>query len=224
MKQKLVEQSVIRVLVVDDHPLVRRSLMDMIHDEADLCLCGEAGTMEAALEVAAAENPDVVVMDISLGARSGLDLIRDLKKQSPRAAVLVLSMHDEATLAQRALRSGAMGYVMKSEEPERVLEGIRAVAAGRIFVSEAQNNRMLASVVHGGENAFLPSACLSDRELEVFELYGRGCRTGEVARQLKVSAKTVETYRKRIKNKLNLRHSGDLLRRAMSWVDRENRT
>lgn len=215
---------VIRVYFVDDHPLVRRSLIDLIQDEKDLQMCGEASSCAEAMMAMAKARPDVVVADISLGERSGLDLIREMKETHPTVSILVLSMHDEASLAQRALRAGALGYVMKSEEPERVLEGIRAVAQGRIFVSEAQNNRMLSAVVHGGENAFLPSACLSDRELEVYELYGQGCRTSEVADRLKVSAKTVETYRKRIKGKLKLRHSGDLLRSAMSWVERENRT
>ena len=222
MSQPITSDS-IRVYLVDDHPLVRRSLADVVNDESDMRICGEASTCEEALAQIPEVRPHVVVADISLGDRSGLELIRDLREQHPSIAILVLTMHDEATLAHRALKDGASGYLMKSEEPEEVVKGIRAVAGGRVYVSEAQNNRMVASMLHHGLDAHIPSACLSSRELAVFEHYGRGLRTSEIAALLDISSKTVETYRKRIKTKLNLPHGSDLLRSAMSWVERDSR-
>lgn len=209
-----------RVFVVDDHPLVREWLASLINHQADLSVCGEAGSAGAALAALAAANPDVVIVDLSLGGRSGLELIKDIRASHPHAAVLVLSMHDEDLYAERALRAGARGYIMKREATKNVILAIRRIQEGKIYVSErlasALAERLVTGLPAGTES---PVARLSDRELEVYRLLGEGRATRQIAEQLHLSAKTVQAYCARIKEKLGLSTGTELLREAMRWVE-----
>ncbi len=209
-----------RVMLVDDHPIVRYGFAQLLAGAADLVVCGQAADAREALDALATARPDVVVVDVSLGATSGIDLIRDLKQQVPDAVVLVVSMHDEHLYAERALRAGASGYLMKDEATDAIVRAIRTVAAGGTFVSEEVSMRLLQRVVAGGApRGDSPLAALSDRELHVLELMGKGLGTREIAEQLHISVKTVESYRARLKEKMNLRSGTELLRFAIRWTE-----
>ena len=209
-----------RVYLVDDHPLVRESLASLIQRQSDLSVCGEADNPAAALSGIAATQPDVAIVDLSLGERTGLDLIRDLKTTHPRVAVLVLSMHDEQLYAERALRAGARGYIMKREATRNVILAIRRVREGKIVVSEAVAESLAARLVggvSGGPDS--PVASLSDRELEVFRLVGEGRTTRQIADTLHLSVKTVQAYYARIKEKLGAGSANEMLREAIRWIE-----
>jgi DNA-binding NarL/FixJ family response regulator len=209
-----------RVFLVDDHPLVRESLASLIERQPDLSVCGEADSPGAALHGIAATEPDVAIVDLSLGERTGLDLIRDLKTSHPRVAVLVLSMHDEQLYAERALRAGARGYIMKREATRNVILAIRRVCEGKIVVSEAVAESLAARLVggvSGGPDS--PVASLSDRELEVFRLVGEGRTTRQIAESLHLSVKTVQAYYARIKEKLGAGSANEMLREAIRWIE-----
>ena len=209
----------IRVFVVDDHPIVRHGFVQLLAGEPDLELCGQAGDARAAVAAIAAAEPDVVIVDVSLGEASGIDLIGEIKQRLPRAAVLVVSMHDEQLYAERALRAGAGGYVMKHEATGSIVRAIRTVAAGGIFVSEAVSARLLQRLAaRGGAGDGSPLGALSNRELHVLELIGRGLGTREIAEMLHISIKTVESYRARLKEKMNLRSGIELTRFAVQWA------
>jgi DNA-binding NarL/FixJ family response regulator len=212
-----------RLLIVDDHPIVRQGITRLINYEDELMVCGEAGNAKEALEAVERENPDMVIVDISLKGRSGLELIKDLRMRYQDLPVLVVSMHDESLYAERVLRAGAKGYIMKQEPPEKVLNAIRQVLSGKIFVSEKMREKMLQRYVLGSsqKNASTVER-LSDRELEVFRLIGKGMGTRQIAKELDLSIKTVETYREHIKEKLNLENSSKLLQYAIDWVQNEN--
>ena len=208
-----------RVLVVDDHPVVRQGLSLLINHEPDLEVCAEAETAADALRAIADSEPDVAIVDLSLKGASGLELIKDIRVRHPRLPVLVLSMSDEKVYAERSLRAGARGYLMKEVATEEVLTALRRVLDGEIYVSKAIASRMLAQLVQGvpadGES---PVGRLSDRELEVFGLIGRGLGTSEIARRLHLSPKTIETYRAHIKQKMNLQTATELLQHAIQYV------
>ena len=188
-ERKIKAEAKAKVLVVDDHPVVRQGMAQLISHEPDLTVCGEAGSVPEALKAIAACHPDVAVVDLSLKGASGLELLKDIKVRYPRLPVLVLSMADENVFAERALRAGARGYMMKEEAAEKVLEAIRCVMAGRIYLSDAMASRLLHQFVDGKSKAGAsPVDGLSDRELEVFQLIGRGLGTGEIARQLRALA------------------------------------
>ena len=207
-----------RVVVVDDHPIVRRGLVQMINNEGDLEVCGEAETIVEALKVVAATKPDVAIVDLYLKGTSGLELLKDVKVRYPKMPVLVLSMYDESIYAERALRAGARGYMMKEEATERVLVAIRRILAGQIYLSETMAARLLHLFVDGRrDHGSSPTDRLSDRELEVFQLIGNGLGNSQIAAKLHLSAKTIETYRAHIKDKLNLQDSTELLRAAIQW-------
>lgn len=209
----------IRVFVVDDHPIVRHGFVQLLGAEPDLELCGQAAEARAAIAAIAAAEPDVVIVDVSLGEASGIDLIGEIKQRLPRAAVLVVSMHDEQLYAERALRAGAGGYVMKHEATSSIVRAIRTVAAGGIFVSEAVSARLLQRLAaRGGPGGESPLGVLSNRELHVLELIGRGLGTREIAEMLHISIKTVESYRARLKEKMNLRSGIELTRFAVRWA------
>lgn len=209
----------IRVFVVDDHPIVRHGFAQLLALEPDLELCGQAADARAAVAAIAAAKPDVVIVDVSLGEASGIDLIGEIKQRLPRAAVLVVSMHDEQLYAERSLRAGAGGYVMKHEAPTAIVRAIRTVAAGGIFVSEAVSARLLQRLAaRGGPGDESPLGALSNRELHVLELIGRGLGTREIAELLHISIKTVESYRARLKEKMNLRSGIELTRFAVQWA------
>ena len=213
----------IRVFLVDDHPIVRHGMAQLVAAEADLAVCGDAADAASALEAIAAADPGVILLDVSLGATSGIDLIRELKQRAPHAAVLVVSMHDEELYAERALRAGASGYVMKHEATQSILRAIRSVAAGGVFVSEAVSARLLGRWAAGGASDASPLGKLSNRELHVLELIGRGMGTRAIAEQLQVSVKTVESYRARLKDKMNLRSGTELTRFAIHWATEDRK-
>ena len=208
----------IKVLLVDDHPLVRDGLANLINREPDLEVCGEASSEPQALERIVAVTPDVAVVDISLETGSGIELVKSIKAVHPGVKSLVLSMHDESLYAERALHAGARGYIMKREAATRILAGIRAVQAGQIFVSEKIAAQMAEKFVGGGMAADgSPGGVLSDRELQVFELLGQGLGTRQIADHLHVGFKTVQAYHARIKEKLNLANASELMRAAIRW-------
>jgi DNA-binding NarL/FixJ family response regulator len=213
-----------RIFLVDDHPLVREWLTNLIHQQADLAVCGEAESGPKALQSIAEVKPDVAIVDIALKDSSGIELIKDLKQGCPNVAVLVLSMHEEALYAERALRAGAKGYIMKRETARRVIAAIRQVLEGKLYVSESVASTMTVHFVEGKTLANRdPVEQLSDRELEVFELLGRGRGTRQIAESLHVSVKTVQAYCARIKEKLNLASATELLREAVRWHDNAHR-
>lgn len=209
-----------RVLVVDDHPVVRQGLALLINHEPDLVVCGEAATAAEALKAVADTRPDVAIVDLSLKGTSGLDLIKDIKVRHPGLPVLVLSMSDENVYAERALRAGARGYMMKEEATEKVLTALRRVLGGAVYLSDAMASRLLSQFVAGdAAGGGSPVDRLSDRELEVFRLIGQGLGTGEIAHRLHLSPKTIETHRAHIKAKLGLDSATDLLRQAIRFVE-----
>ena len=213
-----------RVLLVDDHPVVRSGLAQLINEQADLCVCGEADEPSAALKAIATMKPDVAIIDLSLNKDiGGIELIKDVSVRFPKVRVLVLSMHDEMMFAERVLRSGARGYIMKGEAMSTVLTAIRRLVDGEIYLSDRMAKRMLANVANKrSEKDMLPVERLTDRELQVLELIGRGFGTSQIAEKLFLSVKTVETYRARIKEKLKLEDSGAMLQYAIQWVQSEN--
>jgi DNA-binding NarL/FixJ family response regulator len=207
-----------RVFVVDDHPIVRQGLALLIDQEPDLVVCGAAEEAESALAAIAASRPDVLVVDISLPGRDGIDLLKTIRSVDATLPILVLSMHDEATYAERALRAGANGYIMKQEATENVLVALRRILRREMYLSERVASRMLRQLVTRGHEApEAPIARLSDRELEVFRLIGAGLGTRQIADELRISIKTVESYQAHIKEKLELQSSRDLVQRAIEW-------
>ena len=209
-----------RILIVDDHPIVRLGVRQMLAAEPDLEVCGEAESADAARQMAAKLRPDLAIVDLSLAEGTGLDLIRMLHESAPTLPVLVLSMHDEALFAERVLRAGARGYIMKREAITGLVAAVRQVLAGRIYASEGMTQSVLERLGHEGAAPDNPLANLTDRELEVFALIGQGLNTGTIAEQIGVSIKTVETYRSNIKTKLHLKDATDLIRFAATWTER----
>jgi DNA-binding NarL/FixJ family response regulator len=206
-----------KVLLVDDHPLVREWLTNLINEEPDFEVCAQVGSAREALDLIGKLSPRVAIVDISLDGGSGLELIKDIKAQHPKVDVLVLSMHDETLYAERAMRAGASGYIMKREATGRVLDALRAVLAGGLFFSNAVNALLAQKLVQGTGNKPTMIEALSDRELEVFQLLGRGCNTRQISEQMKVSFKTVQAYCARIKEKLNLANINELIFHAVRW-------
>lgn len=208
-----------RILIVDDHPMVREGLALWISQQRDLQVCGEAADVADAIRKVKTLIPDLVIVDLSLKTGHGLDLIKRIKAQNSRAKMLVSSVYDEKVYAERALAAGAMGYVGKQESPKTVLEAIRQVLAGKVFLSPAMTARMLERTVGGRELAATPSVeKLSDRELEIFTLIGQGLPTRAIAERLHLSVHTIETHREKIKAKLNLHSGTELSRSAVQWV------
>jgi DNA-binding NarL/FixJ family response regulator len=209
-----------RILIVDDHAIVRLGMRQLIAAEPDLSICCEAETGEEALALALQAKPDLAIVDLSLGTMHGLELVRQLHLALPDMPVLVLSMHDEALFAERAVRAGARGYMTKTGAIEGLIRAVRHVLAGRIYASEAVSQQLLASLQRGTPVPEGPIAGLTNRELQVFESIGRGLSTAGIAGRLGVSVKTIETYRSNIKTKLNLRDAAALVRCATSWIER----
>jgi len=205
-----------KVFLIDDHPIVRQGLTHLVNQERDLQVCGTAAEAREALQGVEQARPDVAVVDITLGRSCGLDLVRDLHARYPDLPILVLSMHDETLFAERALRAGARGYIMKKEATQDVVEAIRRVLDGALYVSEA----MAARMVHGFITGHSPSGAspigrLTDRELQVFQCIGRGMTTREIAQSLHLSVKTIESHRAHIKEKLGLKTTTELLVHAI---------
>jgi DNA-binding NarL/FixJ family response regulator len=206
-----------RILVIEDHPVVRAGLREMIDAEPDLRICAEAGTVADALQAARQERPDLAVIDLSLPDGNGLELIKRLKADLPELRMLVCSMHDESLFAERAINAGARGYVNKHQVTEQVLDAIRQVLSGRIYLSEKMVERVINGFAKKKDGAASSIEDLSDRELEVFGLIGQGLSTSKIAERLHLSVKTVETHREKIKRKLQLATGGELVRHAVQW-------
>jgi DNA-binding NarL/FixJ family response regulator len=209
-----------RVFIVDDHPLVREGLTNLINGQDDLIVCGEAKDSAQTINGIVKARPDVALIDISLENESGLELVKQLASQFPQVALIVLSMHDEALYAERALRAGARGYVMKHETSKSVLASIRRVLGGGVYVSERVVNRMARRLTSSREPvASSPLERLSDRELEIFRLLGQGRTTSQIAGDLNLSLKTVQAYCARAKEKFGVTSLTELLRAAIRWAD-----
>ena len=209
-----------KVFLVEDHPIFRRGLRDLLEEEEDLEVCGEAEDVGTALDGIGRSEPDVVLVDISLKGRSGLELVKTLNGTSPGLPILMISTHEENLYAERSLRAGARGYVMKHETADSIVSAVREVVAGRVWVSPRVASSLLSrSVGEALSPTAPPEERLSDRELEVFALFGQGLTTKEVSDRLALSHKTIGTYRERIKEKLGLRNSAELLRHAVQWLE-----
>lgn len=209
-----------RIFIVDDHPIVRKGLGQLINQEEDLVICGEAENAEAALELLKKVKPDLAIVDISLRGIDGIELTKLIRARFDNIPVLVVSMHDESLFAERALKVGARGYIMKQEAIEKMMEAIRKVLRGELYVSERVSANIVKRFVDGkAEGISSPEELLSDRELEVFHLIGQGFATRQIADQLHVSVKTVETYRANIKEKLNLKNATELIKHAVHWIE-----
>jgi DNA-binding NarL/FixJ family response regulator len=213
-----------RILIVDDHPIVREGITKLIEQEKDMTVCGQAEDAHEARKALKTLKPDMVIVDISLKETSGMDLIKDIQALHPKIPVLTLSMHDESLYAERALRAGAKGYVMKEEAPEKVITAIRTVLSGQLYVSDRVTTKMMHKLVGSrSEPAAGGVDTLSDRELEVFLLIGQGFGTRQIAEKLFLSVKTIETYRSHIKEKLDLADATQLLQYAIQWVSNEDK-
>jgi DNA-binding NarL/FixJ family response regulator len=216
-------ESKMRILVVDDHPLMRSGVIQRINREPDLAVCAEAASAAEALEAIPKHDPDLVIVDVALAGKNGIELVKDLKVRHPRLPVIMLSVYDESLYAERALWAGARGYVMKQENADVLVHAIRRVRGGQVFVSERVSTKILNRVTgRPGEAAESPMDGLSDRELEVFRLIGDGYGAHEIAGKLHLSAKTVATHTEHIKHKLSLPTTRELTRFAIHWarVDR----
>lgn len=208
------------IVVVDDHPIVREGLIRVIDQTDDLAVCGQAEGIPQALALIEKSQPALVIVDIALGGQNGIELIKDIKIRLPNLPVLVHSMYDESLYAERCLRAGAKGYVMKQEPPTTLLKAVRRILSGEVYLSEAMTKQLLWRISDGGPGkGGSPAELLSDRELEVFELLGRGYRTQEIAKELHLSDKTIQTHREHIKEKLNIPDAVNLVRQAVRWVE-----
>lgn len=208
-----------RLLLVDDHPIVRQGLALLIDREPDLSVCGEAEGAHSAFHLIATLRPDIVVLDISLSGPDGLDVLKEIRSKTASLPVLILSMHDESIYAERAMRAGANGYIMKQEATEKVLVAIRRIMQGEVYLSDRLTSTILQQYVRGAPPAKgSPLLNLTDRELEVFRLIGEGHGTRQIADELHLSVKTIESYQAHIKEKLALRNARELVQHAIEWT------
>jgi len=211
-----------KIFLVDDHPLVREWLANLIQQQPDLAVCGETENAPEAISVIASTKPDLVIADLNLKNSSGIQLIKDLKELQPHVPVLVLSMHDESLYADRVFRAGARGYVNKRETAQKTVEAIRRVLEGKLYVSEKAAEVLAGDKIRGRTASQSAIELLSDRELEVFDKLGQGIGTRQIAEDFHVSVKTIQEYCARIKEKLNLNNATELLREAVRWRDAKN--
>jgi len=212
-------QNRLRIVLVDDHPMVRERLAEVINREPDLHVCGEAEDRNDALKVIGATAPHLAIVDLSLKNSHGLELIKDLRVMHPDVRVLVVSMQEESLYAERVIRAGAQGYITKQEATRNIMEAIRRVLGGEVYLSTQLARRIAATLIgrqRANNNAAIGS--LADRELQVFELAGLGLGTRQIADKLRLDAKTIETYKARIKEKLKLRDASELLQQAIAWA------
>ncbi len=212
-------QKQIKVVVVDDHPIVRQGLSEMINEEQDVIVCGQAEDADEAMALLRSNPPDMAIVDIALKESSGMELIKNIKASYPEVQILALSMHDESLYAERALRAGAKGYIMKSEATDKVVDAMHQIMDGKIYVSEKMAAKIMHKLVGGPDVSESAIERLSDRELEVFSLIGQGHGTRQIAARLHLSIKTIETYRAHIKEKLNFEDGSELLQNAIRWAN-----
>ncbi len=207
------------MLIVDDHPVFRRGIGELIRRRSNMAICGEAENAHAALEATRRLDPDVVMLDVSLPGANGIEVIKLLLAERPRLRILVVSMHEESLYALRALRAGAKGYVMKNQAEEQLLDALRKVTSGGLYVSPALGEKLVFKIVQGSAGDLgSPVDKLSDRELEVLQLFGHGKSTREVAEALHLSVKTIETHRAHIKEKLGFKDAAEMVKFAIEWV------
>ncbi len=214
-----------KILVIDDHPFVRQGIISILSEVKGYIVVGETDEANAALTLISEKMPDVVLVDLSLkGNINGLDLIKAIKERYPKVKSIAVSMHDENVYAERAIRAGALGYIMKGEDPEKLINAIDKVFGGEIAVSKKVSDKIMNKFFHGANNVeVLAVELFSNRELEVFELIGHGFSTSEIAIKLGLSISTIETYRANIKEKLNLKNAAELTKTAVQWVIEKNR-
>ena len=211
-----------RILIVDDHPVFRRGIAALLAEQPDLVVCGEAENAPAALEAMRRLNPDVALVDISLPGTNGIELVKSMVAEQPKLGILMLSMHDESLYALRSLRAGAKGYLMKAEAMTSVIAALRKVISGDVYVSPRFSERLVFKAIQSLEGGMgSPVDKLSDRELEVLQLLGKGFGTREIANELHLSIKTIETHRAHIKEKLGFKDAGEMVRFAIDWVAQE---
>jgi len=219
MPGKSLGNDIRRILIVDDHPLICRGLAEMINNEKDLRVCGEANDINSAMKRITDLKPDAVMVDLSLKSSSGIDLIKAIKARHPDLPALVYSMHDESVFAERVLRAGAKGYVMKDQPPEILLKALRKVLDGNIYFSDAVTTRLLDRLTAVGSGSPQdPVAALTDRELEIFNLMGQELTARQIAARLNISIKTVEAHRDHIKSKMGIQRSSDVSSYAKEWL------
>jgi DNA-binding NarL/FixJ family response regulator len=212
-----------KVLVVDDHPILRQGLTELLNQQPDFEVCGQAAEVSTALTLIEKTKPEIAILDLSLNGSSGIELLKDIKVRFPKLIVLVLSMHDETVFAPRALKAGALGYVMKQEGPEKILKALRTILKEQVYLSDRMGARMLSQLTgnrSGMEQS--PIDLLSDRELQVFSMIGQGCSTRMIAEKIHLSVKTVESHRAHIKEKLHLKDSTELVHHAIQWAQTES--
>lgn len=208
-----------KVLIVDDHPITRGGLTMLVDRESDLEICGEACDIDDALQLIESTSPDIAVVDISLETGNGIELVKEIKARFPKVRMLVWSMYDESLYADRALKAGASGYINKKNARETIVAAIRTILAGNVYLSPEYSDKVLNRLGQGKSVELKsPADALSDRELETFTLIGHGMKTAEIAKRMDLTTKTIETYRSRIKEKLQLNHAGELSQIAFQWV------
>ena len=211
-----------RVIIVDDHPIFRMGMAELLNQEDDFTVCGLAEDIASARKLIQEHAPDLAIIDITLAGDNGLDLVKELACNKHSPAILVLSMHDEQVWAERAIRAGARGYIMKKEASEKVMFALRCILAGKIHVSASIMERLLDRFHMKPEVSSAPTTdLLTDRELEVFRLIGAGLSTREIADRMKLGVKTIGTYRDRVKQKLGIKTAAELIRRAVLWTEQE---
>ena len=211
------------VFIIDDHPIVRQGLTQLINEENDFMICGEAGDIPNALTAISNCKPDVVIMDLSLGHTSAIGFIEDLSHKYPDLSILVFSMHDEYVYAERCLKAGAKGYIMKQEAPEKVVSALRKILNGKIYLSDKSVTKLLQKIVIEKDDAYAsPVDLLSNRELEIFQLLGHGLKKRKIAEEFNLSTKTIETYLDKIKKKMKFKDFHELLLHAVKFVNKTN--
>jgi DNA-binding NarL/FixJ family response regulator len=210
-----------KILLVDDHPLLREGLGRLIETEPELSICGMAGSVQEAISMVESQKPDLVITDLTLPGRNGLELIKDLATTHPEIPIIVLSMHDELIYAERVLRSGGRGYVMKDSSPDRLLEAIKVVRGGGVFASQTVTSHFLKTLApaKGSPTSGFPLERLTDREMEVFELIGQARSNQDIATRLGISPRTLDAHRAHIREKLGLSDGSELTRYAIRWVE-----
>ncbi|MCP4138158.1 MAG: response regulator transcription factor [bacterium] len=224
-KLKKPEIKIIKILIVDDHPLVRQGMKKIIEKEDDMQVCGETNEANEAISLISKLEPHCVIADISLdGETNGIDLVKAVRERFTNTISLVLSMHDESVYAERAIRAGARGYVTKKEAPSKVVEAIRTIVKGNLFLSSKVSGKIIDKLIHGSADVIgTPVDKLSDREFEVFQLIGNGFGTGEIAKKLNLSVNTIESHRKKIKEKLGIESGSQLIKDAVQWTISQNK-
>lgn len=211
-----------KVVIVDDHPIVREGFKKLVNAEADLQVAGTAETASEAKEIIREVNPDVAMLDLSLKESSGIELIKDILAIYPEMKILVVSLHDEDIYAERVLRAGAKGFIMKAEAVDDIITAVKKVSEGEIYLSDKMKSKMLEIMAGGAAATVNPVNILSDREFEVFEMIGRGMKTSQIAENLALSVKTIETYKSHLKIKLQLNNGVELIQRAVEWDLKNN--